>query len=53
MEVKYIATGKNPADILTKSLSGPLHTKGVKALGLVSGNLEEIPDNPPQEEPHV
>ena len=53
MEVQYIVTGKNLADILTKSLSGPLHTEGVKALGLVADNLEEVPNDPPQEEPHV
>ena len=50
MEVKYIVTGENPADILTKSLSGPLHAKGVEALGLV---FEEVPDDPPAEESPV
>jgi len=53
MEVRYIETGKNPADILTKSLSGPLHAKGIKALGLVQDNLEEALDDPPAEEPSV
>lgn len=33
--LKYIATAKNTADVLTKALPAPLHQKHMKALGLV------------------